>query len=115
MQERRLPCVMAGLDGRAREHRLEGFGGAFVGATAEHGVAGERNDDEVCVGDLRGDFTSGFRRRAHVLGAAEDERGHVWQRRILERRCSAGERPPGAHAQISGTEHPIRRDSPANI
>ena len=53
---------------------------AAAEVAAEHRVAGVGDDQQLRVGDLRGDALGAGGGRPQVLGAGEDQRGHVRQR-----------------------------------
>ncbi len=59
------------------------------------------DDQQVRVGDLRRHFAGVRGRRAQVVGAAEDQRRHVGQRRVVDGRGGRRERPVARSGAMS--------------
>ena len=87
----------------AGEEARERFRRAARQIAADHRVAGERHHDDRGAGDPRGDLQRVGGWRAEVLGAGEDQRRHVRQRRDGGRR-GRGVRPTCARGDKAAVE-----------
>ncbi len=89
----------------AGEHRAQRVARARRGLALERRVPGVGHDQQVRVGDLRGECAGVGCGGAQVVGAADDQRGDVGHGFRHRRGRGGGERPEGAGAQLVEVEH----------
>ena len=109
-QERRGGPVFALLDRLAGEQRVKRVMSARRGVRPEHRVTRVGHHEQARVRDLRRHRLRVRRRRAQIVGAAEDQRRHVRERRRVDFGARRRERPGRALGHVAQRERVGRRE-----